>query len=158
MNGNASSEVAQPMPTQASAKKFLELYARFALAAGFLSSVADRFGLWGSPGSPRAAWGNWANFVKYTAFLNFFLPHRLAPVLAVAATICETSFAILLILGLWKRQVSILSAALLLLFALEMTIALGIKAPLDYSVFAASSAAALLFLCAPDQRAKAKSQ
>jgi hypothetical protein len=62
------------------ASRLLELYARVALAAGFLSSVADRFGLWGPPGSPRAAWGNWANFVKYTAVLNFFVPHSLAPV------------------------------------------------------------------------------
>jgi thiosulfate dehydrogenase [quinone] large subunit len=43
--------------------------------------------------------------------------------------------------------VAALAAALLALFAVEMTIALGIKAPLDYSVFAASAAAAMLLVC-----------
>jgi uncharacterized membrane protein YphA (DoxX/SURF4 family) len=132
----------------ATAPRVLELYARLAVAAGFLSSVADRFGLWGPPGSPRAAWGNWTNFVKYTALLNFFLPKWLAPALAAGATIAETSLGVLLILGLWKRQVAALAAGLLCVFALEMTMALGIKAPLDYSVFSASAAAVMLFLWA----------
>jgi len=130
------------------ANRLLELYARFALAAGFLSSVADRFGLWGPPGSPRAAWGNWANFVKYTAVLNFFVPHSLAPLLAVGATIAESGLALLLLIGWRGREVAALAAGLLALFAVEMTVALGIKAPLDYSVFAASGAAAMLFVCA----------
>lgn len=133
-------------------KRLLELYARLALAAGFLSAIADRFGLWGPPGSPHAAWGNWNNFVKYTAVLNFFLPRWMAPALAVAATVAESSLAVLLILGLWKRQVAALSAGLLCLFALAMTAALGIKAPLDYSVFAASGAAAVLFLSAEKEK------
>lgn len=132
--------------SKAISKRLLELYARLALAAGFLSAIADRFGLWGPPGSPHAAWGNWSNFVKYTAVLNFFLPGWMAPALAVAVTAAESSLAVLLILGLWKRQVAALSAGLLCLFALAMTAALGIKAPLDYSVFAASGAAAVLFL------------
>lgn len=138
--------------SNAMSKRLLELYARLALAAGFLSAIADRFGLWGPPGSPHAAWGNWSNFVKYTAVLNFFLPRWMAPALAVAATAAESSLAVLLILGLWKRQVAALSAGLLCLFALAMTAALGIKAPLDYSVFAASGAAAALFLCAEKEK------
>lgn len=136
----------------ATASRLLEFYARLALAGGFLSSVADRFGLWGPPGSSRADWGNWSNFVKYTAVLNFFIPRWMAPALAVAATVAESSLALLLILGLWKRQVAALSAGLLGLFALEMSIALGVKAPLDYSVFAASAAAVMLFLCAQKQK------
>jgi uncharacterized membrane protein YphA (DoxX/SURF4 family) len=128
------------------AERLLVPCVRLALAAGFLSSVADRFGLWGPPGSPKAAWGNWSNFVKYTAVLNFFLPQRLAPILAGIVTVAESSLAILLILGLWKREVAALSAGLLCLFALAMCAALGVKAPLDYSVFAASGAAAMLFL------------
>lgn len=137
----------------AMSKRLLELYARLGLAAGFLSSLADRFGLWGPAGSPHASWGNWSNFVKYTAILNFFLPRWMAPTLAVAATAAESSLAVLLILGLWKRQVAALSAGLLCLFALTMTAALGIKAPLDYSVFAASGAAAVLFLSAEKEKA-----
>jgi hypothetical protein len=55
---------------------------RIAVAAGFLSAVADRFGLWGPPGSPLAAWGDFAHFTSYTAKLLFFLPHSLVPLFA----------------------------------------------------------------------------
>jgi uncharacterized membrane protein YphA (DoxX/SURF4 family) len=128
------------------AERLLVPCVRLALAAGFLSSVADRFGLWGPPGSPKAAWGNWSNFVKYTAVLNFFLPQRMASILAVVVTMAESGLGVLLILGLRKREVAALSAGLLSLFALAMSVALGIKAPLDYSVFAACGAATMLFL------------
>ena len=45
-------------------------FLRIALAAGFLSAVADRFGLWGPPGTPGVAWGNWSEFLDYVAALN----------------------------------------------------------------------------------------
>lgn len=133
------------------AERLLVPCVRLALAAGFLSSVADRFGLWGAPGSPKAAWGNWSNFVRYTAVLNFFLPQRIAPILAVVVTVAESSLGVLLILGLWKREVAALSAGLLCLFALAMSVALGVKAPLDYSVFAASGAATMVCLLAQEK-------
>jgi uncharacterized membrane protein YphA (DoxX/SURF4 family) len=132
-------------------KRFLTLFARLVLAAGFLSSVADRFGLWGPAGSAKVAWGNWKSFVAYTGVLNFFLPHGIAPVLAVVVTIAESSLGILLIFGLWQRATAAASAALLGSFALAMSVALGIKAPLDYSVYSAAAAAALLFACAGKQ-------
>ncbi|RPH64106.1 MAG: DoxX family protein, partial [Myxococcaceae bacterium] len=50
----------------------------------------------------------------------------------------------LLVLGVWRRPVALASAALLLIFALAMALSLGIKSPLDYSVFSASAAALLL--------------
>src|SRR5713226_3690291 len=128
--------------------RLLTLFARLAIAVGFLSSVADRFGLWGPAGSAKVAWGTWNNFVAYTAVLNFFLPHWSAPILAVVATIAETSLGILLISGLWLRWTAALSAALLCLFAVAMSVALGLKPPLDYSVYSAAAAAALLFACA----------
>jgi len=34
---------------------FATAFLRAALAAGFFSAVADRFGLWGPPGTPHAA-------------------------------------------------------------------------------------------------------
>jgi hypothetical protein len=34
---------------------FETAFLRAALAAGFFSAVADRFGLWGPPGTPHAA-------------------------------------------------------------------------------------------------------
>jgi uncharacterized membrane protein YphA (DoxX/SURF4 family) len=66
------------------------------------------------------------------------------PFLAWAATVAETSLGILLIVGLWPRWVSLASAVLLALFGVAMAISFGLKSPLDYSVFSASSAAALL--------------
>jgi hypothetical protein len=50
---------------------------RIALAIGFLSAVADRFGLWGPPGSPGVAWGDLTRFNAYVAKLNWFMPARL---------------------------------------------------------------------------------
>lgn len=32
---------------------------RVALGAGFLSGIADRFGLYGRPGVPGVSWGDW---------------------------------------------------------------------------------------------------
>src|SRR5262245_30933127 len=49
-------------------------YTRIALGAGFLSAVADRFGLWGAPGQKNVAWGDFAHFTAYTARVNSFLP------------------------------------------------------------------------------------
>ena len=62
------------------------LYARVALGAGFLASVADRFGLWGAYGRPNVSWGNFQNFVQYTGMVNSFLPSSMIPPLAWAAT------------------------------------------------------------------------
>lgn len=43
-------------------RKLIKLFLRLAIAGGFLSAVADRFGIWNS----NIAWGNWSNFVAYT--------------------------------------------------------------------------------------------
>src|SRR5260370_5935653 len=131
----------------ATAKRLLTMYARLAIAAGFSSSVADRFGLWGPAGSAKVAWGNWKNFVAYTAVLNFFLPRWSAPILAVVVTIAETGLGILLIVGVWQRATAAASAALLGMFALALSVALGVKAPLDYLVYFPAAAAAMLFAC-----------
>src|SRR4051794_41967376 len=50
---------------------------RMALAAGFLSAVADRFGLWGPIGTPGVSWGGFAKFLDYTATILPFLPTTL---------------------------------------------------------------------------------
>jgi putative oxidoreductase len=138
-------------PVRAEAKaseqilKFAEIYGRIALGAAFLSAVADRFGLWGTYGKPHVAWGDFAHFTHYAAMVNSFLPARVIPAVAWAATAAETVFGLGLILGIYKRAMTLGSAVLLLLFALAMAISFGIKAPLDYSVFGASAAAFLLF-------------
>jgi len=41
------------------------VFARLALAAGFLSAVADRLDLWGRPGTGGVAWGEFGRFVQY---------------------------------------------------------------------------------------------
>ena len=120
------------------------LFARLALGFSFLSAVADRFGLWGPHGAPHVAWGDFGHFITYTATLNWFLPQTVIPPLAWLATCAEVVLGVALVLGLFTRSAAFLSGLLLLLFALSMTAALGLKSPLDASVFSASAAAFLL--------------
>ena len=120
------------------------LAVRWALAISFLSAVADRFGVWGPPGAALVGWGDWQHFIVYTAKLNSFLPATLIQPAGVLATILEIIFAVALIAGIFLRYTAYASAMLLLLFALTMTYALGIKAPLNYSVFSAAAGAFLL--------------
>ena len=123
---------------------FSSVFLRLALGISFLSAVADRFGLWGVYGQPNVSWGNYARFVDYTANLNWFLPAAMIPALAMIATAAETLFGLLLVLGWNTRIVALLSGALLTTFALTMTVALGVKAPLNFSVFSAAGGALLL--------------
>ena len=124
------------------------VFLRFALGLTFLSAVADRFGLWGAFGEPHVAWGTFARFVVYTGQLNWFLPKAVIPILAMVATCAEVIFGVLLLLGWRTRTTALLSGALLLLFAIAMTGALGIKSPLDASVFSDAGGAFLLATCA----------
>lgn len=123
---------------------FSSVFLRFAIGFSFLSAVADRFGLWGAFGKPQVAWGTFARFVAYTGQLNWFLPKATIPALAILSTGAEGILAILLLLGWQTRIAALLSGALLLSFAVTMTGALGIKAPLDLSVFSAAGGAFLL--------------
>jgi uncharacterized membrane protein YphA (DoxX/SURF4 family) len=124
--------------------KFSSVFLRLALGIAFLSAVADRFGLWGVYGHPNVAWGNYARYVDYTARLNWFLPAAMIPALAIVATAAEILLGLLLVLG-WKiRIAALLSGVLLIIFALTMTVAMGVKAPLDASVFSAAAGALLL--------------
>jgi uncharacterized membrane protein YphA (DoxX/SURF4 family) len=126
------------------AADYSTVFLRFALGFTFLSAVADRFGLWGAYGQPHVAWGDFARFVAYTGKLNWFVPTILLPMLAWASTFAEILLGLALVVGLFTRIAALLSGMILLLFALAMTIALGVKAPLDFSVFSASAGAFLL--------------
>lgn len=121
-------------------KRWAARYARFAIAAAFLSAVASRFGLW----SGGFSWNLSENFIARTAELNQWSPHFLIPVLAWSSTLAETTFAVMLIAGIGVRWAAFGSAALLAWFAAAMLVYTGLKPPLDYSVFSAS-ACALLF-------------
>lgn len=119
-------------------------FLRIALAAGFLSAVADRFGIWGEPGADGIAWGDWYYFSLYSQELTGYLPTFLHEPAAWAATAAEVVLGIGLLVG-WKlRYFALASGVLLLLFALSMALAFGIKSPLDYSVFTASAGAFVL--------------
>jgi uncharacterized membrane protein YphA (DoxX/SURF4 family) len=132
------------------------LFARWALGASFLSSVSDRFGLWGPYGAKNVAWGNFARFVEYTRSVTALFPSSLTESLAWASTIGETLFGVLLIVGFKIRVISVLSGLLLLLFAIGMVTGLGVKTPFDYSVFSAAGAVFLLAFCEPDRFTLAK--
>lgn len=123
---------------------FSSVLLRFALGFSLLSAVADRFGLWGAFGKPHVAWGTFARFVAYTGQLNWFLPKATIPALAILSTGAEIILAFLLLFGWQTRIAALLSGVLLLSFAVTMTGALGIKAPLDSSVFSAAGGAFLL--------------
>jgi hypothetical protein len=116
---------------------------RVALACSFLSAVADRFGLWGQFGS-GVAWGDFGRFTAYTAQLLWFLPPSLVRPAAILATAAEAVVAGGLVVGWRLRWWAFAAAALLLSFALAMSGALGVKAPIDYSVWTAAAAAFLL--------------
>src|SRR5262249_939391 len=124
--------------------RYTILYVRLALGITFLASVTDRFGLWGPPGPSNVAWGNFDNFLAYTAQLNPSLPTAWIPTLGWIVTLAEVACGLALIVGFQTRRVAVVSGLLLLAFALGMTMGLGIKAPLNFSVFAASAGASLL--------------
>jgi hypothetical protein len=127
--------------SSSSVHTLVEWSLRVSLAAAFLSAVADRFGFTGAPGAPNVAWGTWQPFAEYTSTLLFFLPKVLILPAAVVATAAEVIFALWLLTG-WQTKLAAYGSALLLLtFALTMTLALGVKAPLNYSVFTAAAAA-----------------
>jgi putative oxidoreductase len=119
------------------------LYARATLGIGFLSGVADRFGLWRGR---NVGYGNFDGFVAYTAKVNSFMPASSILFLAWSATIAELVLGIFLLIGLWLRWTALASAVLLILFGTAMAISFGLKSPLDYSVFSASATAILLAL------------
>jgi putative oxidoreductase len=130
------------------------VYARFALGTAFLSAVSGRFGLWDRTIDLK----HFSIFLQYAREVLAFMPAAAVPYLAWAATFCETSLGILLILGLWPRWVPLASSALLATFGTSMAISQGLKSPMDYSVYSASSAAVLLALHAFRRNREAMSE
>jgi thiosulfate dehydrogenase (quinone) large subunit len=117
------------------------IYLRLAVAAGFLTAVSDRFGLWGPPGTGNVAWGGFPQFAAYTARLNPWAPAALVQPLAWFVTIAETILGVALVVGLGTRYAALASGVLMGLFALGLTVGTGVKSALNYSVFAASAGA-----------------
>jgi putative oxidoreductase len=126
---------------------------RAALGIAFLVAIADRLGLLGPYGSRNVSWGDWKHFEEYVAVLNWFVPKTLIPALSAVETIIEGSLGFALLAGIYPRAVAWASAGLLASFALTMSVALGIVAPLEYGVFTAAGAALLLGAVAAPRRA-----
>lgn len=123
--------------------KVVKLFLRLAISLGFLSAVADRFGLYSKEIS---TWGNWENFLNFTKLINPWFPDSIIPTIGTIATTAEVIFAIFLIIGFKTELFAKLSGFLLLIFALSMTFSIGIKSAFDYSVFIASAGAFALSL------------
>ena len=134
--------IAAPEPAGTPLERAAMLYARLALGTAFLSAVAGRFGIW----DRSVDWAHFERFIQRTAEVNAFMPAFTIPFLAWAATAAEISCGVALIAGFQVRWAALASAVLLALFAAAMTISLGVKPPLDYSVFSASAGALLLAL------------
>jgi uncharacterized membrane protein YphA (DoxX/SURF4 family) len=128
------------------------VFLRLALAAGFLSAVADRFGLWGPAGTPGVGWGGFAPFLAYTGQLLWFLPAGLVRAAGWTATVLEVALAVGLLVGVRLRAVALASGLLLSVFAIAMTVALGPEPPLSYSVWSAAAGSFLLASLRPATR------
>ena len=128
-------------------RSYATLLLRLGLGVGFLSAVADRLGLWGAFGQPNVEWGNFSRFLDYTHTLNWYLPAGMTLPLGIIATGAEIFLGLLLVIGWRTRAASLLTALLLLTFGVSMTLALGIKAPLNYAVLTGIGGALLLASC-----------
>lgn len=120
---------------------------RIALAATLLSAVADRFGFWGSSGN--IIWGNFQTYLAYTKKMGFFIPSDWISFTAWTVTVIEVILGVLLLLGLFHRTAAYATGIVLLVFAIGMAVSMGIKLPLNYSMFVASAAAFLLATTGP---------
>src|SRR5258707_6050721 len=100
---------------------YAALLLRVGLGVGFLSAVADRLGLWGAFGQPNVEWGNFSRFLEYTHTLNWYLPEGMILPLGISATGAEIVFGLLLLIGWRTRVAALLTALLLLTFAVAMT-------------------------------------
>ncbi len=120
------------------------LILRITLAAGLLSAVADRFGLWGAAGTGSVAWGNFASFLVYTAKLNPWCPASLIPVVGWSATAAEAVLGVSLLFGYRLRGTAAAAALLTTIFGAAMALHAGWEAPLNYSVFGFAAGAYLL--------------
>jgi len=126
--------------------KIPQLLLRCSLGLGFLTPVADRLGILGAmgPENKNIEWGNWENFISYTGTLMPFLDRPAVNVMGSIATLAEAIIGILLIIGFKTKWAAISSCILTSIFALAMTLFLGIKAPLNYAVFTTCFSSLLL--------------
>ncbi|WP_105530603.1 DoxX family protein [Solimicrobium silvestre] len=126
-------------------------FSRIALAAAFLSAVADRFGLWGKMGELGVSWGSMAGFYPHVAKLSPWSPAAFIPALAWLITILEALLGIFLLLGIQVRKTALFSALLLLLFAMSMMAFQSLKLSLNFSVLTCAACAVFVYLASNTQ-------
>lgn len=127
------------------------LSARIGLAAGYFSSVADRFGVWGRHGEPSVVWGDFQSFIAHTGALIPVAPKALVPVLAWVATVLEAAFGLTLLFGIRTSTMAFGSGCLLLVYALVTMLSPGgIHQVFTHSVLGAVGASMLLASTADD--------
>jgi hypothetical protein len=85
--------------------------------AGFLSAVADRFGLWGAAGTNNVAWGNFNACTPNLRVLAPYFPAGLLDVAAGGATLAEIALGVALLRDVALRWTAQASAATLVVFA-----------------------------------------
>jgi uncharacterized membrane protein YphA (DoxX/SURF4 family) len=100
--------------------------------------------LLGRPGANGVSWGTFSRFASYVATLNWFAPRWAIPALAWVDTVLELALGLTLIIGICTKVSAWISAGLLLVFALTISIATGIGGAFQYSVFTASAGAMML--------------
>jgi uncharacterized membrane protein YphA (DoxX/SURF4 family) len=69
------------------------------------------------------------------------------PPIGIIATGAEILFGLLLLIGWHTRAAALLSGLLLVTFGVAMTLALGVKAPLNFAVLTGVGGALLLTSC-----------
>lgn len=82
--------------------------------------------------------------MKYFGRLNPLLSETMRPLVSGLSTAAEALLGVGLLLPWWTAWTAAALGALLTSFALAMTLVLGLKAPLDYSVYTAAAGAFLL--------------
>ena len=104
-----------------------------ALALDFLGAVLDRFGVFGPPGAPGVSWGSWEQFTTYTSVLLGGSATWLSALSAMLATTVEIFLVGLLLVGRQRRWAGKITAGLLVVYLVSMSLTLG---PDDVALFA----------------------
>lgn len=102
---------------------------RVTIAMAFLLALWSRF-------------GNFPGFIRYAESVLSFMPTSSIPLLAVAATICEVSLCVAMLIGFKTRWASAASAVLLLMFATSM-VASGLS-QFEWAVYVLAAGAFVL--------------
>ncbi|MCR9141885.1 MAG: DoxX family protein [bacterium] len=119
---------------------------RLLLGAVYLWVVADRLGLLGPVGNPGVVWGDFESFLDYTATLNPWFPRQVSDFLGYGATFVELALAFLLIGGIRLRAAALASFGLLLVFAMSLVLAIGLREASGFIVFTIVAAGASLLI------------